>query len=133
MKSIKEIYESLKEQDETVLFQVKNRKTLNIMLNEFKKEFSGLFEYKDWTKYLYVPVREIFLFVGKWRLGAAGIFPRNMRINREYTLDYYCRDWKSSAIEQMKQTGQVHRFIEIMDKHRKDIRISRTKFEDMED
>lgn len=133
MKSIKDIYNSLQYQDETILFQVKTRKALNLMLDDFKKEFDGIFEYKDWSKYLYVPVKDVFLFVGKWRLGAAGIFPRTKEIWGEHTFDNYLIDWKSPECMQSDQTKQVERFIKIMDKYREDIKISKTKYEELED
>lgn len=75
MKSIKDIYNSLKERDETVLFQVKRRAILNIMLNEFKKIDTFVY----WDKYKQIPLKEIYLCVGKWRLGMAGIFSSNKK------------------------------------------------------
>ena len=73
MKSIKDIYNSLKEKDETVLFQVKRRAILSMMLREFEE----VDEWVYWDKYKKIPLNEIYLCVGKWRLGMAGIFSSN--------------------------------------------------------
>lgn len=130
MKSIKEIYESLTERDETVLFQVKRRTILNMMLKEFEKEVD---KWVYWDRYKEIPLKEIYLCVGKWRLGMAGIFPAYMKDkNGEYCFDHFCIDWKSPPTMQWGQERQVNKFIKIMDKYRTDIKISRKKYEDFE-
>lgn len=129
MKSIREIYESLNIQDETVLFQVKKKAILDMMLREFKEVDSYIY----WDKYKEIPLKEIYLCVGNWRLGMAGIFPANKEdIYGNYCFDNFVIDWKSPITLQWKQEQQVDKFIEIMDKYRTDIRISQKKYEDFE-
>lgn len=129
MKSIREIYESLTERDETVLFQVKKRLTLNKMLEEFEE----VDKWNYWDKYKEIPLKKIYLCVGNWRLGMAGIFPANMQdIYGDYCFDHFCIDWKASPTIQWEQERQVNKFIEIMDKYRTDIKVSRKKYEDFE-
>lgn len=128
-KSIKEIYDSLKGQDETVLFQVKRRAILNMMLREFETVDNWIY----WDKYKEIPLKEIYLCVGSWRIGMAGIFCSSFRDSYgDYCFDNFCIDWKSDEIAQQKQKIKVNKFIEIMDKYRDDIRISRKKYEDFE-
>jgi len=131
MKKIKEIYESLKEPDETVLFQVKSRAILNMMLREFEHRCDSNWNYVYWDKYKEMPLKDIYLFVGKWRLGAAGIFPKGCRWNSEYTHDSFCIDWKSMPQDQWRQKRLVNNFIEVMDKYRKDIKISKKSYEEV--
>lgn len=133
MREIKEIYESLQKPNETILFQVKNRKTLKLMLAEFEKELESFWDYVYWDKYKEIPIKDIYLFVGRWRLGAAGIFPKHCIYQGEYCNDSYCIDWKSLPNDQWKQEKLVNKFIEIMDKYRKDIKVSRKKYEDVTD
>lgn len=129
MKSIREIYESLNIQDETVLFQVKKKAILDMMLREFKEVDSYIY----WDKYKEIPLKEIYLCVGNWRLGMVGIFPTNKEdIYGNYCFDNFVIDWKSPITLQWKQEQQVDKFIEIMDKYRTDIRISQKKYEDFE-
>lgn len=47
MKSIKDIYNSLRKQDETILFQVKHRKTLDKILEELEQVDNWVY----WDKY----------------------------------------------------------------------------------
>ena len=130
MKSIREIYESLTEQDETVLFQVKSRAILNLMLREFDENVD---KWVYWDKYKEIPLKDIYLFVGNWRLGAVGIFPKYCKLDGEYCFDDYLIDWKSPPNIQWGQEDQVNKFIKIMDKYRKDIKVSRKKYEDVTD
>ena len=123
MKTIQEIYNSLTEQDETILFQVKSRTILNMMLKEFEKKCESFWNYIYW---------DIYLFVGNWRLGAVGIFPKGSRFNGEYTFDNFCIDWKSSPQEQWRQKELVNAFINVMDKYRQDIKISRKTLEEVD-
>lgn len=128
-KSIKEIYDSLKGQDETVLFQVKRRAILNMMLREFETVDNWIY----WDKYKEIPLKEIYLCVGSWRLGMAGIFCSSFRDSYgDYCFDDFLIDWKSPVNLQYAQKRQVDKFIQIMDKYRDYIRISRKKYEDFE-
>ncbi len=129
MKSIREIYESFEHQDETILFQVKKRSTLNKMLEEFKEIDKWVY----WDKYKEISLEHIYLCVGSWRLGMAGIFPSSMIDNDgDYCFDHFCIDWKASPSIQYDQKRQVNKFIEIMDKYRSDIKVSRKKYHDFE-
>lgn len=128
MKSIREIYNSLKEADETVIFQVKSRKTLNKIL----KELEGVDEWTYWDIYKKIPVKDIYLFVGKWRLGNAGIFPHNHKdIYGEYRFEDFLVDWKSPPTMQFEQKRKLDKVIDIFDKYRKDIKVSKKTYEEV--
>ena len=129
MKSIREIYNSLKEADETVIFQVKSRKALDKMLEDLKKQID---KYVWWDIYKKTPIKNVYLFVGKWRMGSAGIFPYKQKdIYKEYRCDNVCVDWKSSPTMQWEQERTLNKFIDIFDKYRKDIRVSRKTYEEV--
>ena len=128
MKSIREIYNSLKERDETVIFQVKSRKTLNKILEDLEKVDKWIW----WDTYKKIPVKEIYLFVGNWRLGNVGIFPyKCIDYYGEYRFDDFLVDWKSTPSMQYNQKRQFNEVIDIFDRYRKDIKISRKKYEDV--
>ena len=129
MKTIREIYNSLSKPDETVLFQVKRKSTLNKILNAFEKEIDS---WVFWDAYREMPVKEIYLCVGKWRFGMAGIFPEGMIDKRgDYRFNNFCIDWKAPPLDQLDMAKKVDRFIDIVDRYRSDIKISRKKYEDM--
>lgn len=128
MKSIREIYESLEKRDETVLFQVKRRSTLNKILNDIENEVDTWFPS---YRYEGISIKDIYLCVGKWRLGMAGIFTADFRDKfGDYCFDHYLIDWKSTPSMQYDQEKQVNKFIEIMDRYRSDIKVSKKKYED---
>lgn len=128
MKSIKEIYNSLTKQDETILFQVKHRKTLNKILEELEQIDSWTF----WHKYKEIPLKDIYLFVGKWRLGNVGIFPLHcIDCYGDYCFDDFLVDWKSTPSMQYSQKRKLDKIINIFDKYRKDIKISKKRYEEV--
>ena len=128
MKSIREIYNSLKEADETVIFQVKSRKALDKILEELEK----VDEWTYWDIYKEIPIKDIYLFVGKWRLGNAGIFPyKNKDSKGKYRFDDFLVDWKSPSYMQLEQKINLDKVIDIFDKYRKDIKVSRKTYEEV--
>ena len=128
MKSIREIYNSLKEADETVIFQVKSRKTLNKILEDLEK----VDEWTYWDIYKKIPIKVIYLFVGKWRLGSVGIFPYKCKdANGEYRFDHVCIDWKSTLSTQCAQERKLNAIIDIFDKYRKDIKVSKKTYKEV--
>lgn len=127
-KSIRKIYDSLVEQDETVIFQVKTRKTLNKIL----KELETVDKWIWWDTYEKIPVKNVYLFVGKWRLGSAGIFPYHcIDCNGEYRFDNFLVDWKSPESMQYDQKRELDKVIDIFDKYREDIKISKKTYEEV--
>ena len=128
MKSIREIYNSLKEADKTVIFQVKSRKALDKILEDLEE----VDEWTYWDIYKEIPIKNIYLFVGKWRLGSAGIFPYKSKDARgEYRFDDVCVDWKSPPTMQWEQERKLNKFIDIFDKYRKDIKVSKKTYEEV--
>mgnify|MGYP003435150548 FL=1 len=127
-KSIREIYNSLKERDETVIFQVKTRKTLNKILEELEE----VDEWIWWDTYKKIPVKNVYLFVGKWRLGSVGIFPYHcIDCYGGYRFDDFLVDWKSTPSMQYDQKRNLDKVIDIFDKYREDIKISRKTYEEV--
>ena len=127
-KSIREIYNSLKERDETVIFQVKTRKTLNKILEELEEVDKWIW----WDTYKKIPVKNVYLFVGKWRLGSAGIFPYHcIDCYGEYRFDDFLVDWKSTPSMQYDPKRNLDKVIDIFDKYREDIKISRKTYEEV--
>ena len=127
-KSIREIYNSLKERDETVIFQVKTRKTLNKILKELEEVDKWIW----WDTYKKIPVKNVYLFVGNWRLGNAGIFPYHcIDCYGEYRFNDFIVDWKSTPSMQYGQKRNLDKVIDIFDKYREDIKISRKTYEEV--
>lgn len=128
MKSIREIYNSLEKRDETVIFQVKTRKALNKILEELEKVDKWIW----WDTYKKIPVKNVYLFVGNWRLGNAGIFPYHcIDCYGKYRFDDFLVDWKSTPNMQYSQKRNLDKVIDIFDKYREDIKISRKKYEEV--
>ena len=128
MKSIKDIYNSLIKQDETILFQVKHRKTLDKILEELEQVDNWVY----WDKYKKIPLKNIYLFVGNWRLGNVGIFPIHcIDCYGDYCFDDFLVDWKSPISMQNAQQRKLDRVIDIFDKYRNDIKISKKRYEEV--
>ena len=127
-KSIREIYNSLKERDETVIFQVKTRKALNNILDELEE----VDKWTSWDIYKIIPLKDVYLFIGSWRLGNVGLFPYHcIDCYGEYRFDDFLVDWKSPPSMQYSQKIKFDKVIDIFDKYRKDIKISRKKYEEV--
>ena len=113
--------------EEEKQFLIDNVKGISLI--ELTKRFNKKFSL--WDKYKEIPLKEIYLCVGSWRLGMAGIFCSSFRDSYgDYCFDDFLIDWKSPVNLQYAQKRQVDKFIQIMDKYRDDIRISRKKYED---
>lgn len=126
--SIRKIYDSLEEYDETIIFQVKTRKTLNKILDELEQ----VDDLVGWDVYKKIPVKNIYLFVGKWRLGNAGIFPyHSIDCYDEYRFDDFIVDWKSPISMQYGQKRKLDKVLDIFDKYREDIKMSRKTYDEV--
>ena len=72
------------------------------------------------------------MFVGNWRLGNVGIFPIYcIDCYGDYCFDDFLVDWKSPISMQNAQQRKLDRVIDIFDKYRNDIKISKKRYEEV--
>lgn len=112
MLKIKELYEKLSF-DEEIIFQVKNKKIFEKIINEMKNIFNkwefifveDLLNYKD-----------TYFILGHWRDGMFKLQPSK---EKDYEHEIYIlADYKESPFEEHKHLQQIDDLIEIMDKYR---------------
>ena len=128
MRTVREIFDGFSLRDETVIFQVKSRKALNKILDELEKVDDWIF----WDVYRKERLKDVYLFVGNWRMGNIGIFPyKCIDYYGEYRFDDFLVDWKSPSPMILDQKIKFNQVMDIFDKYRKDLRISRKKYEEV--
>lgn len=129
-KSIKEIYDNLKREEEQ-LFQIIDRKTYDKVINEMEKEINSFGWDFDEPFYLFEKdiqkrFKEVFFVIGKWRFGMCGIFVPN-KCDDVHIL---C-DTKEFGQAQDIHEKQINIFINILDKYRRSVIVSKKNYHDI--
>ena len=112
MLKIKELYEKLS-YDEEIVFQVKNKKTFDKVINEMKNIF-------DKWQFIFIEdllsYKDTYFILGHWRDGMFKLQPSKGH-DFEHEI-YILADYKEIPIEEYKHLRQIDDLIEIMDKYR---------------
>jgi len=129
-KSIKEIYNELSDEEEQ-LFQIQDRKTYNKIIDEMEKTINqfGFLNDEPFSRYKkdsQTRFRDVYFVIGKWRLGMCEIFI-------EDTADdvHILCDTKECPEQQEIHRGQINLFINILDKYRNSIIVSKKNYHDI--
>ena len=112
MLKIKELYEKLSF-DEEIVFQVKNKKMFDKIINEMKDIFNrwDFIFIEDLLNY-----KNTYFILGHWR---DGMFRLQLSKEQDYQHQIYIlADYKENPIEENKHLQQIDDLIEIMDKYR---------------
>lgn len=111
MLKIKDMYEHLL-YDETICFQVKNKKAFVKIINEMKKKVDkwDFMFIEDELNY-----ENTYFLIGMWR---GGMF--EIRLGKESGNDdlHICADYKEAPLDMKKHLNQIESLINIMDKYR---------------
>lgn len=129
-KSIKQIYDDL-EHEEEQLFQIQDRKTYDKILKEMEKEINSFGYDFDEPFYLFEKdiqnnFKRIYFVIGKWRFGMCGIF-----VHDQCDDVYILCDTKEDDYSQDIHEKQINIFINILDKYRSSVIVSKKKYDDI--
>lgn len=97
--------------DETIVYQCKNKKIFEKIINEMSKVFEkwDFMFIKDELNY-----KKSYFLLGMWRDGMFEIMPYDYKSDNDL---YILADYKESSIEEQKHLQQIDDLIKIMDKY----------------